>query len=344
MNTLILEIGNYSIRAAVNNGYNISHCCIGDYKSSTDMSPICANLSSGEYLWGRIASYWGIHNDCEIYTLAMLENLPQYEQAMSTLVSQIQKSCSFNSIVFVIPAYWTPSEPKRGLLKQAAKNNNIDNVNFISVPVAVLNKIANLQNDEYVLFYDAGYKGTTISVLQRHVDVIRLVDSVFMEEVGGQNYDQLIMQKIDDKKLSAIEDFEYQMIYMEKMEEKSILIKETLSYNDIQIPVENGERIIKITSSEWRNMIASSMGKSFQICYQLLQDNHIDVSKIQKIYLYGGTCNIPYIEEDLQSYAKVQFHNNIQIVNISKNEKDAKNIALYGAFVSSMNKGVTIRF
>ena len=102
-------------------------------------------------------------------------------------------------------------------------------------------------------------------------------------------------------------------------------------------------RIFKLTNTEWYSKIAPSISKTFQACNQLLQDNHIDFNKLQKIYLYGGTCNIPYIEENLLSYAKAQFNQNVQIVNISKTEKDAKNIALYGAVMASAGR-VTLKF
>lgn len=345
MNTLILEIGNYSIRAAVNSGNSIDILPIGVYLSHYSMPSICTKLPNGKFVWGDYAKYCSMGDGCLSYTLISLEKQTIYKDAIADLLSQILINISnIDAITFIIPADWSLGEPKKSMLSEAAERNGI-NSTFVSTPIAVCNSVANFTNNEYAIFYDAGYKGAAISLLQRQLNGIVVIDSVFSEEGGGHNYDRILLQKINDQSFLSMEDIGYQMLYTSNLENKVTFIKERLSsQKESSIPVDNDKRTFKLTDTEWHNEIAPSISKTLQMCYQLLQDNHIDVREIQKIYLYGGTCNIPYIEEDLQSYAKVQFHDNIQIVNIAKKEKDARYIALYGAFVASMNSSVTIRF
>lgn len=345
MNTLILELGYHSIKVAVNNGCQTDLATIGSYLHPHYLSSVCSEIPTGEFVWGDLAKYWAAYKDCRSYTLATIEKIPEYKKAISDLLTQLLEDIDdVTSIVYIIPSYWTPQEPKRTLLEHAAQNNHISNVNFIPTPISVLNKVANLLESEYVLFYDAGYKGTSISLLQRQQGTIELIDSVHVKEVGGQSYDRLILQKINDNKIMTIDDIYYQILYSARLEEEASAIKESLSCNaECQLPVNSGESIFKLTLPELENLITSSLSVSFQACWQLLQDNHIDMDKLTKIYLYGGTCHIPHITTNLQSYAKAQFNNNIQIINILKEHRNSRNLSLYGVTANS-SKSVILKF
>lgn len=345
MNTLILELGYHSIKVAVNNGYQTNLALLSSYQHPYYLSAVCAKTPTGEFVWGDIAKYWTAYKDCRSYTLATIEKNPEYKKAISDLLSQLLKNiCDITSIVYIIPPYWALQEPKRALLEQAAQDNHINNVKFIPTPIAVLNKVANLLDEESVLFYDAGYEGTSISFLQRQQGQIVLRDSVFVKEVGGQSYDRLILQKMNDRKIMTIDDSYYQLLYSTRLEEEASAIKESLSFsNECQLPINGSEEIFKLTSKELENLIAGSLSISFQACWQLLQDNHIDTDKLSKIYLYGGTSNIPHIAINIQSYAKAQFNNGIQVINILKENRDNRNLSLYGVTANTSN-GVILKF
>lgn len=347
MNTLILEIGNYSIRAAVKSGNSIDILPIGLYLAPYCMPSICTKLPDGKFVWGDYAKYWSMGDGCLSYTLISLEKQTIYKDAIADLLSQILVKIShIDAITFVIPANWSYGEPKKTMLSEAAKDKGISRIDFVFTPIAVCNKVANFADKEYAIFYDAGYKGVSISILQRQSNTITIIDSVFLEEGGGLDYNRLMLQAINDQSFLSIDDLGCQMLYTSHLENKATFLKERLSFvSECLILVDNDTRTFKYTNADWHNTIAPSISKTLQACDRLLQDNHIDANNLKNIYLYGGTCNIPCVEEDLLSYAKAQFNNNVQIVNISRKEgKDAMFIALHGALTTSINSSVTIRF
>lgn len=320
MNTLIIEIGNYSIRAAIHDGHIAKLLPIGAKTDPYKMSSVCARLGDeGRYVWGELVNYWMMSNgSCLYYTLCQLEN--QYEvfkDAITDLIAQvIPNNTQMDSIIFVIPPYWEVGEPKRNALTNAANNNHFDNICFVSTPVAVCTKVANLYDNEYALFYDAGYKGISISLLQRQSNKIVVIDSAWVEDGGGATYDSIISQTIKDKMVEKIENIDYKMLYAYYLREKAVFIKERLSFDqECRIPVENGERIFELTSSQWQDQVTPLLSSSFQQCRQLLLENNINSQRLSKIYLYGGTCNIPCIEANLLQYAQMELNEHVEISN-----------------------------
>jgi len=344
MNTLILEIGSYSIRAAISKDGKTTPMLISSYTHPDSLPSVCTKLPNSGYIWGEAAKQWIGYKGCLTYDLAILEKLNNYPKAVADLIAELMnKNDVTDAIMFVIPAYWTEKEPKKGLLIQAAKDCGIDRVDFITVPVACCNKAANanLSDNEYMLFYDAGFMGASVSLLQRQHDKIVLVDSVLVEEAGGQNYDNLILQNINDKTGRAIENDYERMLYLSDLHEKAVFVKERLSsINECRIPVEKGERIFALTAYEWQTMIAPSLGKSFQACSQILQDNNVEAGNLNQILLYGGTCNIPCIAEMLLDYAKAQFGNTVMIYNLSF-RTDSAVLPLLGAGIEVQEKEIS---
>lgn len=349
MNTLIIEIGNNTIRAAVRQGNTIRLVPIGSYDSPYSIPSVCTKLPDGTFVWGDMARLWKFHNGCFSYSIIDLEKQSAYETAISSLISLLLKYTSeVSAIVYVIPAYWSAMEPKKDFLKNAAITNGIKNANFIASPIAFYNKVANLTDKEYSLFYDAGYKGATISLLQRHGNEIRIIDSLLIEDAGGHNYDRLLLSKINDLSILSIENLGHQTLYASNLERKATFVKEYLSlHGDCQIPVDNDGRIFEMSNGKLHTLIAPSLGKSFQLMGQMLQDNHIKEELLKKVYVSGGSCKIPGLIDDLTTYFKTQINENVQIITQST---DDRFIALYGAPTmanvgfNNLGSGTVIKF
>ena len=326
MNTLIVEIGNHSIRAAMHNGLDTKLLPIGAKAYPYKMSSVCVKPDNGKYVWGEMADYWMMNNsNCLYYPLNQLEKQSaEYEVAITDLIAQIlANNAEMDSIIYIIPPYWQATEPKRNALTNAAKSNNLNNISFISTPVAVCKKVAYLSDHEYALFYDAGYKGISISLLQRNSNEIVVLDSAFLEDVGGAKYDTMISNTINDNMSGKIEDIGYKMLYAYYLREKVVFIKERLSFEEeCHVPVENGDRVFELTSSQWQDQVIPSLSSSFQQCRQLLLDNNIELQKLSKIFLFGGTCKIPYIEENLLQYAQMEIDERVQLYNYASLPSD----------------------
>lgn len=345
MKSLIIEIGSYSIRAAVHDGKTTSLFPIGTYNNPYNIPSICTIRKDGKVLWGDLARYWSLYDGSISYPLIQLGNQPLYGDAISELISQVLVHQSgIGLIVFVIPAYWHTMDTKKECLTKAAEKNGIYKTRFVPTPVSVCNKVANFVDQEYALFYDCGYRGTSISLLQRQGTEVKIIDSQFLEETGGCSFDQLILGEINDLHVASIDDLEHQMLYMTILEEKAIFMKEYLSNCDTcKIPVNNDTDIFELTASTLHSLIAPRVAKTFQAMIQLLFENNVNKESVHKVYCYGGSCKISNIFNDLQSFSNLQFGSDVKVINLLNENSDYRYISLYGASITAQ-QGPTINF
>lgn len=343
MNTLVLEIGNYNIRAIIHTERETKIAHIGTYDMPCFIPSICTKLSDGKFVWGREAEFWKMYDGCSTYSLHELEALPDYENGVKDLIAGIITKISqkIESLVFVIPAYWSANEPKKSCLESSALANGILNVSFIETPIAICNNIANFRNQEYALCYDAGYIGTTISLLKREESRIILIDSILCNDIGGGAMNQILLQKIGGISIGRIDDIVYQMMLVSSLEHKVSWAKEKLSNEAIcEIPLLSEQKSVKISQIDWKSLITPAISKSLQICRNLISDN-IGNQKISTILLCGGTAKIPFISEKLLQYVQMELNPDVHLVD-GTILNEPQFLAVYGAPIQ--NNRITLKF
>lgn len=345
MKSLIIEIGSYSIRAAIHDGKTTSLLQIGTYNNPYNIPSICTIRKDGKVLWGDLARYWSLFDGSLSYPLIQLENQSLYGEAISELISQVLvDQSSIGLLVFVVPVYWHAMDTKKEFLTKAAEKNGIYKIRFISTPVSVCNKVANFVDQEYSLFYDCGYRGTSISLLQRHGTEVKILDAQFLEETGGCSFDQLILEEINDSHVTFIDDLEHQMLYMTNLEDKAIFMKEYVSNCDTcKIPVNLDTEIFELTASTLHTLIAPKLAKTFQAMIQLLFENNVNKESVHKVYCYGGSCKVLNIINDLQSFVNLQLSPDVKVINLLNENSDYRYLSLYGASIIAQ-QGPTINF
>jgi len=344
MNTLILEIGHYKIRGMVSAGHGKQKAPIGDYNNLYTILSKCTKLQDGRYVWGQEADCWQMCNHSMTYTLSELEELPDYKDAIADLIATITgRTIPVDAIVFIIPAYWTEAEPKKEILKSAALKNNISSVNYIATPIALCNHKASIEDNGYALVYDAGYLGTSVSLLKRIGNKIEVLDALFCREAGGGAFDSILLNKFCDAFISNLSSPYIQMMYATDLLRRAELAKEMLSLSsECQMPIEGNSRIFHLSNAKWHELIYPALVKSFEICCQMLSDNGIRANMKLNVYTCGGTARIPFIKEELCSFIKNKLNVDINLENWSIDE-EIQYLAAKGVFVAQNNVKVNMK-
>jgi molecular chaperone HscA len=232
--------------------------------------------------------------------------------------------------VITVPAYF--DEAARSATKLAAKLAGLEVLRLLNEPTAAaLAYNLDQQKEGIYLVYDLGGGTFDVSILKMQKGVFKVFGVSGDTELGGDDFDLLIVKKIQEKiaKDFNISEFDFLEIYnlkatarkiKEKLSDKEVLNQEII-FRDKKINFE-------INRLDFIKLIANKIDTSIKITNNLIADLELETSEIKGIIMVGGTTKIPYVKEKLA-----------EIFGAKKilSDLDPDRIVAYGAAMQASN-------
>ncbi|NUQ57649.1 MAG: Hsp70 family protein, partial [Candidatus Paceibacter sp.] len=206
--------------------------------------------------------------------------------------------------VITVPAYF--NDAQRKATKDAGEIAGLKVLRIINEPTAAaLAYGLNKKKDEKIVVYDYGGGTFDVSVLEVGDDVIEVKATGGDTHLGGDNFDQLIMEWIlsEFRKESGI-DVSKDILALQRLKEAAEKAKHELSgtfETEINIPFitsdSSGPRhlLMKISRAKLEELCAGLINKSIDITKKVVEDSGLKLAEINEVILVGGQTRMPAI-------------------------------------------------
>ena len=222
--------------------------------------------------------------------------------------------------VITIPAYFTSTQSDE--TKKAGERAGMEVLRIITEPVAAAVSVA---DGEYgkIFVVDLGGGTFDVSVLEIG-NKYKTLDIGGERRLGGDDFDEILIEyflkyieddlNIDLSDLDASGlDYENYYVMMSKIRNAAIETKEELSDSeeyDIYIPAlfRYGDNLsydftMTVSREEFNDLCKPLFDKVIQVIDETVEkSNNFTIDEIKKIYLVGGSCYIPKIQDDVEEY------------------------------------------
>ena len=210
------------------------------------------------------------------------------------------------SIVISHPANWGPY--KRDLLRDAVRIADLDDVTFVSEPVAAAVHYAlreRIEPGEHVAVYDLGGGTFDAAVLRRTADGFTILGSPEgMERLGGIDFDEAVFAHVRAALGDALEQLDpadpSALAAVARLREECRTAKEALSSDtDANIPVllPNVHTEIRVTRADFEQMIRPRIGETITTLQRAVRSAGLGMEELSKVLLVGGSSRIPLVAQ-----------------------------------------------
>ena len=212
--------------------------------------------------------------------------------------------------VITVPAYF--SDDQRQATREAGKIAGLDVVKMINEPTAAaLAYEGNGQTGKNILVYDLGGGTFDVSVVTMETGVIEVVASHGNNHLGGDDFDNKIIEHIKKQLLEEHGSLEFTPEAMARLDRAAEQAKIALSDNPfVRISEEylldnNGVPIhldLEISRQEYEEMITPFIEESMDAVHIALKGAGLTASAVDEVLLVGGSSRTPmvynYFEEE----------------------------------------------
>ena len=347
MANIAIEIGSHTVRAVVRTQEGIFDLELGESAGQYTMPSVFAKEEDGAIHVGFDAELWKYQ--AESYPIVEIEERERlYIEVVTTLFGHIfqkakeQTREDINSTTVIVPTHYGINDPRKTFISKALDNNAVQNYCFVSAHQALCLAQACVENNSYVLVYDMGHSGLSVSLLQRQNNVFEVLKAKRIDGLGGLFFDSLIYGDIMEKcNPSEIDDLQYRALLNNQLEIVSSYAKERLSNSDhYHCPIPFSSKQYSITRKEFVEKIAPSVGKSFAACQNMASEATVNATEVSEVLLWGGSCKIPFVSERCIMQFK-QINPSMKITDCTK-ARNSVFLACKGGLQN--NSGVTLLF
>ncbi|MCL1914048.1 MAG: Hsp70 family protein [Eubacteriaceae bacterium] len=201
--------------------------------------------------------------------------------------------------VITVPAYFTDVQRRQTIQAGVLAGLKVERVINEPTAAALDYGLSNLDECEYLLVYDFGGGTLDVTVLELFEGVIDVKSSYGNSQLGGKDFDEVLMKHIAGKSYKAImEDPRAQM----RLKQAAMDVKIALSSEEsakASLPLILGSMTIDmtVTRKEFEQLIAPLVESTGEQINTALSDAGLAASDLQKILLVGGTTRIPYVRQ-----------------------------------------------
>ena len=249
------------------------------------------------------------------------------EEASAMVLSELRQIAQnatnqkVKKAVITVPAYF--NEDARQATKDAAQIAGIEVIRLLNEPTAaaIAYGLDNLENGNFIIF-DLGGGTFDISILKLKNGVFKVVAVGGDNQLGGDDFDYLIMQFLIDKfKLKQSNELLY---FSKTLKEKASSTHEIVSeFEGVNLTV---------TASELKDVAMPLVMRTLKILDDTISSSKIDYNEFNNIILVGGATRFPSIQKELSRLFGVRVLSNIdpdfvvamgaalQAYNLSNNE------------------------
>jgi molecular chaperone DnaK len=208
--------------------------------------------------------------------------------------------------VITVPAYFTDSQ--RQATKDAGRIAGLEVLRIINEPTAAaLAYGMDKENNQKILVYDLGGGTFDVSILEIGDGVFQVLATAGNNRLGGDDFDQLIMDYIADdfKKNNGI-DLRQDKMALQRLKEAAEKAKIDLSgvaQTTINLPFITMDKSgpkhldITITRAKFNELINDLVEQTRTLMQKCLSDSGLTASQVDKVILVGGSSRIPLVQD-----------------------------------------------
>ena len=214
--------------------------------------------------------------------------------------------------VITVPAYF--NDAQRQATKEAGKIAGLEVLRIINEPTAaaLAYGVDKEGMDQKVMIFDLGGGTFDVSILEISDGVFEVLSTNGNTRLGGDDFDQRIIDWLADsfQKEHGI-DLRNDKMALQRLkdaaEKAKIELSGTMSSN-INLPFitadQNGpvHLDMTLTRAKFNELTADLVADTIAPCKQALKDAGLDVSKIDKVLLVGGSTRIPAVQEAVKNF------------------------------------------
>ncbi len=208
--------------------------------------------------------------------------------------------------VITVPAYFTDSQ--RQATKDAGRIAGLEVLRIINEPTAAaLAYGMDKENNQKILVYDLGGGTFDVSILEIGDGVFQVLATAGNNRLGGDDFDQLIMDYIaDDFKKSSGIDLRQDKMALQRLKEAAEKAKIDLSgvaQTTINLPFITMDKSgpkhldITITRAKFNELINDYVEQTRTLMQKCLSDAGLSASQVDKVILVGGSSRIPVVQD-----------------------------------------------
>lgn len=231
-------------------------------------------------------------------------------EVLKDLRVSVYNQCNVNmsQAVICVPPNSNPINTKA--IRDAAELAGFHSYNLLFEPIAVsiAYDLINSKDDLWMI-YDLGGGTFNISVIKKNNDIVEKYLTDGLSNIGGNSIDWKIVDDIfipkiiNDMHLTDLrrDNPKYAKIFS-KLKQAAEDAKIDLSKNmESDICINNlfgsYDFTCRLNRDEFNQIIKPIMEITFNSCYDLLNNNDLNISEMDKIILVGGSCKSPIIQE-----------------------------------------------
>ncbi len=286
-------------------------------------TPSVVAFKDGERMVGNIAKRQAITNpertvasikrDMGSSRKVHIEGKDYTPQEISAMILQKLKQDAesylgetISQAVITVPAYFTDSQ--RQATKDAGRIAGLEVLRIINEPTAAaLAYGMDKENNQKILVYDLGGGTFDVSIMEIGDGVFQVLATAGNNRLGGDDFDQLIMDYIaDDFKRNNGIDLRQDKMALQRLKEAAEKAKIELSgvaQTTINLPFITMDKSgpkhldITITRAKFNELISDLIDQTQKLVQKCLSDAGLSASKVDKVILVGGSSRIPLVQE-----------------------------------------------
>jgi molecular chaperone DnaK (HSP70) len=216
--------------------------------------------------------------------------------------------------VITVPAYF--SDIQRLATKEAGEIAGFKNITMINEPTAAaLAYEGKHEEGRTVLVYDLGGGTFDVSVVRMEEGVIEVIASHGNNHLGGDDFDQLIIDHVYDRLREEHGEFDLSPEEAARITRAAGQAKHLLSDNPFAVLKEeylferNGVPVhldIEISRETYEEMIRPLIDETVRAIHVALKSADLTVSDIEEILLVGGSTRTPLVRRHIEEEFSVE--------------------------------------
>jgi molecular chaperone DnaK len=236
------------------------------------------------------------------------------DRAQRELGTEVHKA------VITVPAYFNDSQ--RQATREAGELAGLEVVRILNEPTAAsLTYDPNQSELRRMLVYDLGGGTFDVSIVQSQEGVIEVLSSHGDTQLGGDDFDDLLLKHIADKfQADHGVDLRTNVVARARLLKAVEAAKRHLSDHPFArieeefIAEKDGQALHlaqEISRIEYETMIRPLLDRTMECVQRALDDAHLTASQIDKVVLVGGSTRTPLIAELLEGRLDQQAHQEV---------------------------------
>ncbi|MBZ3935554.1 molecular chaperone DnaK [Methanimicrococcus blatticola] len=257
---------------------------------------------------------------------------------------------SITQAVITVPAYF--NDAQRQATKDAGTIAGLEVLRIINEPTAAalaygLDKEEG-SKDQKILVYDLGGGTFDVSILEIGDGIFEVLSTSGDTSLGGDDFDNRIVDfLVTEFKKSHGTDLSKDLAALQRLKDAAEKAKIELSgvtTTNINLPFialgPDGDQLhldVDITRAQFEKMTEDLLDKTLVSMRQALEDSKLDIEKIDKVILIGGSTRMPAVVELIE-----KFTNKKPYKNINPDEAVAVGAAIQGGVLTGDVKDILL--